>query len=146
MSTSPSWPTTGSTELSAANIHASVRARPCTSAGINIVEPVVGQLGEVDIFAKGERWAEERRPGLIAAIEQRLDQLQTWLGDRDHLEGRFTAGDLLMADVLRNLDHTDLIDRRPGLKAYRDRCTARPAFRKAMADQLASFENLETVG
>jgi glutathione S-transferase len=135
-----------STMLMPADVQGRARTEAWMFAALNSVEPVVGQLGEVDIFAKGERWAEERRPGLIAAIEQRLDQLQTWLGDRDHLEGRFTAGDLLMADVLRNLDHTDLIDRRPGLKAYRDRCTARPAFRKAMADQLASFENLETVG
>ncbi len=62
------------------------------------------------------------------------------MGERDYLEGRFTAGDLLMSDVLRILDHTDLVDRRPVLAAYRDRCMARPGFRKALADQLASFD------
>ena len=52
---------------------------------------------------------------------------------------RFTAADLLMTTVLRILRHTDLIAQIPVLEAYRLRCEARPAFRKALADQLAPF-------
>ena len=110
-------------------------------AALNSVEPMIGNLADIDFFAKGERWAEERRPAAVDQVNQRLDLVEGWLGESDYLEGRFTAGDLLMSDVLRILDHTDLIDKRPVLAAYRDRCKARPAFRKALADQLASFDD-----
>jgi glutathione S-transferase len=41
--------------------------------------------------------------------------------------------------VLRILRHTDLVAEIPVLEAYRLRCEARPAFRKAVADQMAPF-------
>jgi glutathione S-transferase len=46
----------------------------------------------------------------------------------------------MMTTVLRILRHTDLVAQRPALDAYRQRCEARPAFQKALADQLAPFE------
>ena len=64
----------------------------------------------------------------------------SWLGGRDYLEDRFTAGDLLMTTVLRTLRHTDIVARQPTLKAYQERCEARPAFQKAMADHLRPFQ------
>jgi len=51
----------------------------------------------------------------------------------------FTAADLLMVSVLRILRHTELVAERPVLLAYQQRYEARPAFQKALADQLASF-------
>jgi glutathione S-transferase len=109
-------------------------------AALNTVEPHVAHLSDIDLFCAGENWAKERRPSAVKAIEQRVDMLQGWLGDKDYLEGRFSAGDLLMADVLRSLGKTDIVDTRPTLKAYLNRCTSRPAFKKALADQLRSFE------
>lgn len=53
---------------------------------------------------------------------------------------RIGAGDLLMTTVLCGLEHTELVERCPRLAAYRDRCMARSAFDKAIADQLRSFE------
>ena len=44
-----------------------------------------------------------------------------------------------MTTVLRLLRHTDVIAQMPILEAYRLRCEARPAFRKALADQMADF-------
>ena len=64
-------------------------------------------------------------------VQQRLGQLSTWLGERDYLEDRFTAGDLMMTTVLRNLRHTQLVEAQPNLKAYQTRCEARPAFQRA---------------
>lgn len=116
------------------------RAEAWMFAALNTIEPHVAHLSDIDIFCADENWAKERRPGAIAAIEQRLDMLHRWLGDSDYLESRFSAGDLLMSDVLRSLDKTDLLDKRPALKAYLDRCIGRPAFQKALADQLRSFE------
>lgn len=112
-------------------------------AALNSVEPAISNLADIDIFAEGEAWAIARRPAVVEMVEEKLTLLEGWLGDRDHLEGRFGAGDLLMTTVLRDLEHTDLVERRPRLSAYRDRCMARPAFAKALADQLRSFEGNE---
>ena len=69
-----------------------------------------------------------------------MARCEDWLGDRDYLEDRFTAGDLLMTTVLRMLRHTEIVSARPALKAYQERCEARPAFQKALADHLKPFE------
>ena len=52
---------------------------------------------------------------------------------------RFNRTDLLMTTVLRILRGTDLVAGMPTLEACRLRCEARPAFAKALADQLAAF-------
>lgn len=69
----------------------------------------------------------------------RLQQLSERLKERQFLEDRFTAGDLMTASVLEILRHTDLVARFPVLLAYKERCTSRPAYRKAYADQMAVF-------
>jgi glutathione S-transferase len=51
---------------------------------------------------------------------------------------RFTAADLLMADVLR-VPKARAFGNRPATEAYVTRMTGRPAFKKAHADQLAHF-------
>jgi glutathione S-transferase len=108
-------------------------------AALNSVEPVVQQLAELDIFHAGEAWIEERRPQLEKQVAQRLGQLASWLGDRDYLEGRFTAGDLMMTTVLRELGGTGLLARYPTVDALRQRCEARPAFKRALEAQLTPF-------
>jgi glutathione S-transferase len=95
----------------------------------------------IDLFYANEDWAKQRRPGAAEFLEKRLDAVVARLGDRDYLDSdRFTAGDLMMTTVLRILRHTDLVAKRPTLHAYQTRCEARPAFRKALADQIAPFE------
>jgi glutathione S-transferase len=108
-------------------------------AALNSVEPPIQNLAVLDLFHAGEAWAAARRPLLIEAVQKRLEALQGWLGGRDYLEDRFTAGDLLMTTVLRILRHTDIVSGRPALNAYRDRCEGRPAFCKALADHLRPF-------
>ena len=71
--------------------------------------------------------------------QSRLDGLAAALADRDYLEHEFTAADLLMTTVLRIVRHTDLVKNMPVLAAYQARCEARPAFRRALAAQLAPF-------
>lgn len=108
-------------------------------AALNSVEPHVQHLASLRIFHAGEAWTDEARPGATKMVESRLDVLDARLRSRDHLEDRFTAGDLLMTTVLRILRDTDLIAKRPSLDAYVRRCETRPAFQKALADQLAPF-------
>jgi glutathione S-transferase len=109
-------------------------------AALNSVEPPISNLVGVDLFYAGEAWAVARRPQLVEMVQNRLTALEDWLGGRDYLEARFTAGDLLMTTVLRMLRHTDIVSERPALKAYQERCEARPAFQKALADHLKPFE------
>ena len=64
------------------------------------------------------------------------------LGDKPYLDGdRFTAGDLMMTTVLRILKHTDIVTSDKRLAAYIERCTARPAFKRAFDAQIADFED-----
>jgi glutathione S-transferase len=108
-------------------------------AALNTVEPHIQNLVEIDFFHAQEEWANLRRATAVAAVKVRLANLADWLNGRDYLEDRFTAADLLMTTVLRDLRHTDLVVQVPVLEAYRLRCEARPAFQKALADQMAAF-------
>lgn len=117
-----------------------MRAVAWLISALNSVEPVIFELADIDLFNRGEEWARLRRPQVIEKIEARLKLLADALGDRDWLEGRFTIGDLMMVSVLRNLRHTDLVAGQPTLAAYVARGEARPAFQRALADQLAVFK------
>ncbi|MBG7614954.1 glutathione S-transferase family protein [Brevundimonas sp. BAL450] len=110
-------------------------------AALNSVEPFVTNLVLIDLFYEGESWTVERRPQVEAALRRRLDDLQTALGERPwFVGGQFSAADILMATVLRNLRHLDILTDYPALSAYLERCTARPAFRRALAEQMAPFK------
>jgi glutathione S-transferase len=116
------------------------RAMTWVFAALNSIEIRVQQLAEIDLFNADKEWAKLHRPDVEKATLRRLHELATWLGDREYLEGRFTVGDLMMTTVLRTLRHTNLLDAEPKLKAYKERCEARPAFQRALKAQLAAFE------
>jgi glutathione S-transferase len=71
-------------------------------------------------------------------IRGRLTDLSRRLGDADWLNGAFSAGDLMMADVLRRLGGSALLTEHPNLGV--DRAEARPACRRAFDAQRAFFE------
>ena len=108
-------------------------------AALNSVEPYVAELANLIAFAKDEAWAIEHRPAAEELALKRLDSVDVWLEGRDYLAGSFSAADILMTTVLRLLDGMDLVERFARLRAYRDRCMARPAFQKALADQAALY-------
>lgn len=115
------------------------RATAWVFAALNSVEIWIMQLAIIDFFHAKEEWTKERRPQLEKFVRDRLGMLEDALGDKDYLEGEFTVGDLMMADVLRILDHTDIFDSYPRLSAYKRRCETRPAFQRAMQAQLDGF-------
>jgi len=116
------------------------RAIQWTYASLNSVEPAILNLLLIDIFFVGEEWAKLRRPGAAEFAKGKLKRVSDWLGDKTWLEGdRFTIGDLLMVTVLRFLRHTDLVAQFPNLDAFMKRGEARPAFQRALADQLAVY-------
>lgn len=108
-------------------------------AALNSIEPQIQELALIDLFHAGEEWAKQRRPGALEAAKKQLTNLSGWLDGRDYLEDSFTAADLLMTTVLRIPRHTNLVADMPALDAYRLRCEARPAFQRALADQMAVF-------
>ena len=116
------------------------RARTWMFAALNSVEPHVQNLTTIDLFFQNEEWAKQRRPAAEKLARSRLEALASSLAGRDYLEGSFTAGDLMMASVLRFLRHTSMVSDMPVLAAYQARCEARPAFARALAAQLAPFE------
>ena len=123
-----------------ADPHARARATTWVFAALNTIEIMVQALAAIDLFHADEPWATLRRPAAESDVVRRLAELAVRLGDREYLDDRFTAGDLMMTTVLRILRHTDLLEREPSLKAYVARCEARPAFQRALRDQLAAFE------
>lgn len=116
------------------------RAIAWVFAALNSVEIWIQQLASIDFFHAKEEWTKAWRPQIEKLTRDRLAMLERILDGKDNLEGRFTIGDLMMADVLRILDHTHLIDAYPRLSAYKRRCEARPAFRRAMQAQMDGFK------
>ncbi|WP_432768911.1 MAG: glutathione S-transferase family protein [Sphingopyxis sp.] len=123
-----------------AGVQARADATAWVFAALNSVEPMMFELGNVDIFAKDEEWAKLRRPGLVDFIRGRFARLSDALGDKPYLVGDFSIADIAMATVLREGVEAGLVAEHPRLAAYLDRCTARPAFKRAMDAQLASFK------
>lgn len=120
---------------------ARARATQWLIAALNSIEPFVINVALIDLFYANEEWARLRRPGAVEFVQRRLAALSKALGDKPYLDGdRFTAGDLMMSTVLRILEHTDIVTSDRRLAAYVERCTARPAFKRAFDAQIADFK------
>ena len=106
--------------------------------------PIVEREASI-LMEKEKSWFAERLSILDDRVRVRLGQLSHRLGDADWLEGTFSAGDLLMINVLRRPAASALLDDNPNLAAYVARGEARPAFKRAFEAQLAVFTgNLAT--
>jgi glutathione S-transferase len=121
---------------------ARARATQWLIAALNSIEPFVMNVALIDLFYANEEWAKLRRPGAVEFVQRRLSALSTSLGDKPYLDGdRFTAGDLMMTTVLRILKHTDIVTHDERLAVYIERCTARPAFERALDAQIGDFRD-----
>ena len=112
-------------------------------AALNSVEPAIFPLILVNVFNRDEAWANEARPKFMERIEGRLKGLSDSLGEKEWLEDRFTVGDLMMVTALRQLRNDDVLTQFPNISAYVKRGEERPAFQKALSDQLAVFRENE---
>lgn len=121
---------------------ARARAVQWMFAALNSVEPYVMNVAVIDFLYANEEWAKLRRPSAVDFARRRLAALSKSLGDKPYLDGeRFTAGDLMMATVLRALDNTDIVTGDVRLAAYLARCMARPGFSRALNAHLADFKD-----
>jgi glutathione S-transferase len=109
-------------------------------AALSTIEPPILAREAAVLMERDQPWYEARLPILEQRIRPRLSDLSSRLGDADWLDGAFSAGDLLMATVLRRLKTSGMLPDYPNLAAYVARAEARPAFQRAFADQLAVFE------
>lgn len=101
-------------------------------AALNSIEMVTVPWWFLEVTGAGEN-------GLTPWMESRLNHMERVLGEREWLVGnRFTLADLLMADVLR-VEKVRAFGTRPATENFLDRATGRPAFRKALQDQLIHF-------
>lgn len=118
--------------------NARARAAQWLIAALNSIEPHIMNVAVIELFYADQEWAKLRRPGARDFALHRLDSLAKALGDKPYLDGdRFTAGDLMMATVLRIIPDL-VVDAR--LTAYVERCTARPAFQRAYDAQMGDFQ------
>lgn len=109
-------------------------------AALSTVEPPIVEREAAGYLDRDEPWFETRLASLDDRVRTRLGQLSDHLGDAPWLDGAFSAGDLMMVEVLLRLEGSGLLEERPNLATYVARAQARPAFKRAFAAQLAVFE------
>lgn len=113
-------------------------------AALNSIEPFVMNVTGTQLFHAEAPWAAGYLENARAVLDQRLKRLSAWLETRKYLEaGQFTAADVLMASVLRELERDGTLAAHPVLEAYCQRCLSRPAFKRALEAQLAVFADAE---
>ena len=119
--------------------NARARAIAWMFAAKSTVEPPIVEREAAILFERDKSWYDERLPILDNRVRARLTDLSRRLGDADWLDGDFSAGDLLMINVLRRPAASEILKEFPNLAGYVARGETRPAFKRAYADQLAVF-------
>jgi len=119
--------------------NARARAIMWMFAALSTIEPPILDLQNAKFQEHDKSWSEERMPLVIDRIRGRLGDLSRRLGESEWLDGEFSAGDLMMVEVLRRLTVSGILNEFPNLSAYVARAEARPAFKRAFDAQYAVF-------
>jgi glutathione S-transferase len=119
--------------------NARARAIAWMFAALSTVEPPVLDRGVALLLERDKPWHAERLPLVDQRIRDRLGALSRRLGEAEWLDGAFSAGDLMMVQVVIRLKTSGLLDEFANLAAYIARAEARPAFQRAFAAQRAVF-------
>ena len=102
-------------------------------AALATVERPLFEIQMIDGGMGGEG-ARERRAKLVKEAGRWLAGLERRLDGREWIACEaFTVADILLATVLREVRHTDLIEPYPRLKAYYARALARPAWQRTLS-------------
>ena len=109
-------------------------------AALSTVEPPILDREAAEYLEGNAPWVAQRLAAADDRIRGRLGDLSRRRGEADWLDGPFSAGDLMMVDVLRRLAGSGLLEAFPNLPPYVARGEARPAFARAFAAQRAFFE------
>jgi glutathione S-transferase len=87
----------------------------------------------------GDGEGAEGRSAINKFLASRLNHMEQVLASREWLTDRFSAADILMVDVFRVIDRFDGLENYPVCRRYMKHAVQRPAFKKALADQLEHF-------
>ena len=128
------------------NANARARAINWMFAALGTVEPPIVDRAMATLLERDKTWYGERLAILLDRVRNRLDELSSRLGDAGWLDDAFSAGDLLMVMVLRRLNGSGIREDYSKLSAYVARGEARPAYKRAFADQLAVFTGNPPIG
>lgn len=118
---------------------ARARAISWMFAALSTMEPPIVEHFVTGFLERDKSWHDERLRMVDERIRKRLGELSRRLGGADWLAGAFSAGDLLMVSVLQRIISSGILDEYTNLSAYVARGEARPAYKRAFADQLAVF-------
>jgi len=101
-------------------------------AAVSTVLPTLMCIDLIEIFDSGK--AAHKLHAEVPKLARRwLSDVERRLEDREWIAcADFTVADIMMAGVLRTIRKTDLMDPFPRLKAYYDRCFARPAWQRTL--------------
>jgi glutathione S-transferase len=119
-------------KLIPSDIRGRTRVMQWCFAATSTVEPTLACIDTIEIFDR------EKTAGTVKDEARNL--ARRWLGHVErHLADRewiactdFTVADIMMAGVLRTIRKTELMEPFPGLKAYFERCFARPAWQRTL--------------
>ena len=115
-------------------------------AALNSVEPSCMRYFAYSVFNADKDWAEGAKEAVVPLVKQKLKRVSDALGDGDWLAGEFSIADIMMVTVLNSLKNTDFVSEYPNLAAYKERATARPAYKRALDAQLADFDGPAPAG
>ena len=118
-------------KLIPADVQGRTRVTQWCFAAVSTVDPTFQSLDVIAIFDEGNKKLENEVNKLahhwLAHVERRLADRE-WIACDD-----FTVADIMMACVLRSIRKTDLMEPFPRVKAYYERCQARPAWQRTLA-------------
>ena len=101
-------------------------------AAVSTVAPTLTCIELIEIFDTGEA-AHKLIPEVRKVATRFLGDVERRLEDREWIAcADFTVADILMASVLRGIRKTDLMEPFPRIKAYYERCHARPAWQRTL--------------
>jgi glutathione S-transferase len=109
-------------------------------AALTTVEAPLQSLMVLDWTADGS--CRKHREFLVGWVNRVMGNLERWLAGRDFVATEvFTVADILMAHVLSaQIKDEGLIAPYPGVVSYRDRCLARPAWKRTVEAYNARVE------
>lgn len=109
-------------------------------AAVNSLELPLMSINMIDWVEPADACA-KYRAFVRSWAELRLPQLDRWLDGRDWVAtDSFTVADILMAHVLSGIGDATLLAPHGRVRAYRDKCFARPAWRRVMDSYQARVE------
>lgn len=108
-------------------------------AALNSVEPFVLRFNVLGNEGSNDPSIEKQKSAALEILQKRFQSLDIWLKGKEYLEKDFTVGDIMMTTVLRNLDDKNIFKNYSNLNNYFQHCEKRPAFQKAIADQMKTF-------